>query len=583
MKGIPGIKEFPSDNQYWRVDWFGAIQPNPKVAREPALQVIITPFKTPDIKTLTPNKLASASSSLVDYNEQRTIQIGTGQLPMLCIGSIWRNNEFQPQLAGQVTEFKSLEISERTTRTLNASSKEQNQYIIPFSHYRFGKDGFFSKMVAIEHEGDPYGILVPMAELVRFYYAVSTDLADVVFSGDLKHNLHSVLNMEHTWSEPEDEREVIGLRQRFSDEDGWVLARIMNSPEAWAGATAVHDEMLKNRFNGKPSHIESAFPFGGLTNLTARCKLIPTKDPKIWRYLVLSLVRCTAAFPFRHLTVYRDNDNNRAEEGKDKPDNEKKPGWAGPRVIQGNKDKDFQSQQAPNKNSAMEVFNLPTDRFGDIAGKEPDKPTKEQCEYKSVAVAKPPVPSDQLSSAQGDDTDSTTGSGRLNSTYERAKALPASFETFIKAIEHLNTFEGFSAKIREPDELTKYIPLIKPEGCWQWSYLDSKYLIRRKVAIAEIRYSQYWFNLIEFEQRHNEHFKVALIGRTNRQLTSSLFFNFLSDMVKEKGVWDKIENHARTLTINTLKHVWDSEHSYSQAVKQKIIKDIEDECLTRSK
>ena len=42
MKGIPGIKEFPSDNQYWRVDWFGAIQPNPKVAREPALQVIIS-------------------------------------------------------------------------------------------------------------------------------------------------------------------------------------------------------------------------------------------------------------------------------------------------------------------------------------------------------------------------------------------------------------------------------------------------------------------------------------------------------------------------------------------------------------
>ncbi|ASY78665.1 hypothetical protein BJK05_01040 [Pectobacterium polaris] len=72
MKGISGFKEFPSDNQYWRADWFGSIQPNPKMPSEPALQVIITPFKTPDIKTLTPNKLASASSSLMDYNEQRT-------------------------------------------------------------------------------------------------------------------------------------------------------------------------------------------------------------------------------------------------------------------------------------------------------------------------------------------------------------------------------------------------------------------------------------------------------------------------------------------------------------------------------
>ena len=90
MKGISGIKEFPSDGRYWRVDWFGAIQPNPRVAREPALQVIITPFKTTDTNQLTSNKLATAASSLVDYTEQRTISVGSGQLPMLCIGSIWR-------------------------------------------------------------------------------------------------------------------------------------------------------------------------------------------------------------------------------------------------------------------------------------------------------------------------------------------------------------------------------------------------------------------------------------------------------------------------------------------------------------
>ncbi len=29
MKGIPGIKEFPSDNRYWRLEWFGAVQLEP--------------------------------------------------------------------------------------------------------------------------------------------------------------------------------------------------------------------------------------------------------------------------------------------------------------------------------------------------------------------------------------------------------------------------------------------------------------------------------------------------------------------------------------------------------------------------
>jgi hypothetical protein len=95
VKGIPGIKEFPSDGRYWRVDWFGAIQPNPKVAREPALQVIITPFKTTDIHQLTPSQLASASASIIDYQQQRTILVGCGQLPMLCIGSVWHQGKLK--------------------------------------------------------------------------------------------------------------------------------------------------------------------------------------------------------------------------------------------------------------------------------------------------------------------------------------------------------------------------------------------------------------------------------------------------------------------------------------------------------
>lgn len=566
MRGIPEIKEFPSDSRYWRVDWFGAIQPNPKLPREPVLQVVITPFKTPDITALPPNKLASASSGLVDYTDQRTISIGTGQLPAVCIGSIWRNSECQQQLAGQLTEFKGLEISKHTSQVLNASTKEHNQYIIPYTHYKFGKDGYFSKMVAVEHGGDPYGILIPMAELVRFYYAVSTDLADVIFSGDLKHNLHAVLNMEHTWSEPEEQREIIGLRQRFSDQDGWILARILNSPEAWLGATAVHDAMLKNRLNGVLAHIESNFPFAGSTNLIARCKMLPTVVPNKWRYLVLSLVRCSAVFPFRHLTVYRDNDNNRAKDSEDKPDEEKKPCWSGPRVIPGQQGKPFQSQQAPNKNAVTEIFNLPTDRFSDLAGKEPDKPTKEQCDYKSVTVAKPPVETNQLSSAQAENIDSTVGTGRLNSTYERAKALPAGFDTFIKAIEHLNTYEGFSAKIREPDELIRHIPLTKPEGTWQWAYLDSAKNIKRRVQIADIQHNDNYLTAIEFEQRANEKYQMGIVTYlVPRKADSILLHGILTRLTEAKGVWSNILPSSRE-KVNSIKHNWTTLEKLTESI-----------------
>lgn len=95
MKGVPRIQEFPCDNRYWQVDWFGAVEPNPTIPREPTIQVIISPFATTTIQNLPASKLASASSSVITYSEQKTISIGTGQLPTLCIGSIWRNGKLQ--------------------------------------------------------------------------------------------------------------------------------------------------------------------------------------------------------------------------------------------------------------------------------------------------------------------------------------------------------------------------------------------------------------------------------------------------------------------------------------------------------
>lgn len=573
MKGIPRIKEFPSDGRYWRVDWFGAIQPNPKVAREPALQVIITPFKTTDINQLTSNKLATAASSLVDYTEQRTISVGSGQLPMLCIGSIWRDGELQKTLAGQVMDFRDLVISASTTKVIHASAKENGHYLLPFSHYRFGSDGYFSKMVAVEYKGDPFGILIPMAELLRFYFAVSTDLADAILSGDLKHNLYSVINPENTWSEPDELREVIGLRQRFTDEDGWILARILSSPVAFEAATAVHDAMLKNRMNNKPAHIECGFPFEGNTTLTAHCKPVPVEGSDQWRYLVLSLVRCTATFPFRQLTIYRDNDGRQAGD-EDKPDSEKQQSWAGPRTVQGDPNKPMQSQQAPNMQSATELYSLPTNRFGDIEGKEPDKPTKEQCEYKSATRIKPAAITTQLSSAQGENNDSTTGAGRLNSSYERAKALPANFETFIKAIEYLNTLYGFNAEIRMRDELTEFIPLTKPAGYWQWSYLDSSLMLRRRVLIAEVTYRNAKLLAIEFEQRPSEHYQIGTVLVPNTRDSMALNQMLLSLAIK-KGIWTKV-NAVGSFEISTVKHNLTTLGKFAEAIASPIFETLKE-------
>jgi hypothetical protein len=41
-------------------------------------------------------------------------------------------------------------------------------------------------LVAVEEDGDPYGLMVPTAEIIRFYYARSTRLAQALFWGEYK-------------------------------------------------------------------------------------------------------------------------------------------------------------------------------------------------------------------------------------------------------------------------------------------------------------------------------------------------------------------------------------------------------------
>lgn len=86
--------------------------------------------------------------------------------------------------------------SPENVQLIKANHKVDGKYIIPPSHYRFGKEGLYSYLLAIKYEGDSFGIVIPAIEVIRFYYAVSTHLSHAVFSSAFKHDLHSLINPE---------------------------------------------------------------------------------------------------------------------------------------------------------------------------------------------------------------------------------------------------------------------------------------------------------------------------------------------------------------------------------------------------
>lgn len=231
-----------------------------------------------------------------------------------------------------------------------------------------------------------------------------------------------------------------------------------------------------------------------------------------WYFLVLGLEEYSASMPYSELTVIRNNDGNPANESTDTPNSDKQDYSRPKPEVNEDESLDLQNQHDTNAGIQPAELTLPTSRFKAIRGRKPNKPTKEQSRFRNVGGrAMTSMVVDKLATGQGGYGEDEQTTQRLNIVPEHQEpkktTLPASFETFVEAVELLNQAEGFTAEIRTADSL-EFMPLIKPPGRWQWSYLDSSRLLRRKVIVADISFDGRYFNLIEFEQRNSEHFTL---------------------------------------------------------------------------
>ncbi len=192
---------------------------------------LLAPFIDNDLHTKEPKELISINATNDD--ERKSIEIGVGQLPFISIGSIWKNGYIQAFKAGTEEVFYNVNIIDENIKIINANHKIDGKYLVPPSFYKFGKEGLYSKLIAIKNsKGDPFGILIPVIEVIRFYYALSTHLSHAIFSGAFKHNLSSLINSGNSGNIKEESRCIVHLRKHISDEEGWLIGRILNAPRS---------------------------------------------------------------------------------------------------------------------------------------------------------------------------------------------------------------------------------------------------------------------------------------------------------------------------------------------------------------
>ena len=568
------IKEFPNDGRVWRIDWFGAVRKNDNVPTEPTIDVYLRPVSVTD------------KTSIADFgwlNKERICcTIGVGQLPVLTIGSLWKNGKLLDYKVIVPSNLPNVNIAEDSVRLIEAAHKDQTGYIINKAAFDIGgfKNGLSARCLAIESDGDPYSIIIPVAEVIRFYYAISTNLAKIAFLGSYETNFDQIIG-ERCGFDSKTKILIIHLRQWLYDNEGWVLGRILRDKNAQQGFFQIHRSLVKQSVGKYHQPMpETNFPFQGKTDWAARC-LSFTSGGKV-RTLILELLRCTAPFPFSNLVVIRDNDGRQASPETDLPESNKRPYLRNQRLKSGTSKK-LHSIEEPVQNMKRMVIDYVKERFGDLWNKELIKPEKEFCNYRKTDLLFLPPSESTTALGTGDGTSGQSKTAPISisinvgketdiaqkpRSHSRSEALPATFENMMAAVRYLSENyqdKGVTAKVWP----TLYMPLTSNRSS-QWSYLDTfattTNLVKtpRRVLIAELKIGNMLFWLVEFEQRESESLTAAMIYGASSMKAEEIK-KILHLLARSKGIWKNIPPHGR-FHIRPMKHSWPSIEEYASSI-----------------
>jgi hypothetical protein len=389
---IPPIKEFPDDGRIWRIDWLGRLLRNPNIPDEPLIEVLISPLKEDTI--LRPRDLVSIDAV---EREQRSIYVGTGQLPYLKIGSLWQKRRCRGALAGEIHDAKNVVISQDTVQVIKADQQVSSGYLIPGKFYYLGK-GLASFCLAVRYESNDCGLIIPAIEILRFYYATSSTLSRALFTGAVWDSVDPLLDVKGC--SLNDSTARLSLNKRAFDSDCWTMARLLFAPEAKGCVERLWTGIVRQHTRDEPITPTASFPFSGKTNLKARVKPIQSGDG-VWKKLVLGIERCSAPFPCTEMIIERIYDNRKAT-GNDLPEGEKVPIYWGSNVRH-SENEQLQSQDEATRLLQTVPFQSIEDRFPFLHGRFWKKEDKESCQYRNAGrdTEKSPDPSGELSTGAG--------------------------------------------------------------------------------------------------------------------------------------------------------------------------------------
>lgn len=568
------LSKFPLDDKYWRVDWKESV-PTKLASSEPLLTAFLTRVNecsTDQIDPLVPSSIYKSYSVPPSRIE---VPFGVGHQSLVNIGSVWKNQVNVSQ-GYTYTVFSNIKIdtSEAVPITFQHKSK-QGKRILSASQYPTGAITFGriknSTLIAIPYDGDDCGLIIPAAEIIRFYYLISSKMSLALYQGQFD----KLVVERETIFVPETRHVEFTLNWGVNVYDVPIIARYLSSEVMQERVSEIFDWLRTNSINKEEiKSTTTFFPFDEKTNLSFEGILVRGDDNK-QRILCTRLITCSGPFNYDQASASKILSETKGV-GTD-PEitiNAPMPTYWN---IPFNEPIEIDIEEEPSKRHVTKAFVTLENRFEGLANK-------------SINIGKVTYQSNRTKKIKYDKSDTkrkvSTSSGTFGASNSRKvnvvvnlgnaygdSPLPTRLKSFIKVLNFLRdegyTVKSLPVKLPEKYEGKRGYPsvttsIIENEiviGCFKVIHDKSSWVNinihgeskPRGMMIAQVGFGKKSIYLFELEQDFNksskENYSVLIQYKSDfSEFINEDLYNFIWRCGENKG-WSKIYLEDDLVTV----------------------------------
>ena len=302
------LPDLTPDKKSWRLDWFGEVSYPTVHLRyaQPSVRILLSPLTSEldDHETLN-------STDATDLSHQRSIWLPIGSLPLLRIGSIWREGQMILKPKYQHGTFINLDITPRTTSFIKAGLPLDDAYLIPLAEHPWHRRATQSYCLCVEL---PQGkrLLIPCLELIRFYFGSSSNLLGRLFKGPLQEAQLWRTKQLDTASQ----HLHLELAPYLSGASAADIGRIALDKNAWHSAAGIYSSCVKATSQQQQAYPYTHFPFCGRTTLMATGRWVSFAEKRDMTFVTYELLSCSHPFPFTSLSYEIDKPSTSRQKQK---------------------------------------------------------------------------------------------------------------------------------------------------------------------------------------------------------------------------------------------------------------------------